>query len=482
MIDTATQRGIPGHITSLGHEPYLYTMFYVEVDDVQAYLDRIGAVVLGGKVPVPPIKIPIGTIAWLADLEWQYHRTPQTAVVIDYGRPSDAWRAFKRCASRGPISAHPAVTIATVTPVPFDLPLRPSEAAALANLVFDYAERKELHHELRNRLAVRAAALRLETITPYFGSLERDRVHPSSYYLAVDGEYGAPLLLHMALATAPTSSIFQKPLLIGRAPRSSGPGMVINAVSFHAFDAENIDKFVSHVGAAFVPQPQGARPAITAMAQRAEQVPGAFAAFRAILKRTGRNLAAVRYTAPGKGGEDICGFYYAAVWAAIRAGWREGYSVGLSIPGASDAVSGMLREAAGFTLFEFAAGLENLDAVERLYGLIRKSRKGRPFDFELSMEQSEAPTAPEDLLYCLYELRSRDCPAQLAAPRLARRGLSRDQELIEGLVAVARNHQCMLSVAREHLEAVARAVAGKMNVRVPAETEPIESAAEALLR
>ncbi|MGI8741226.1 MAG: VOC family protein [Bryobacteraceae bacterium] len=46
-IDTGSTRGIPGHITSLGHEPHHYTMFYVEVDDVQAYLDK--AAVLGGK-------------------------------------------------------------------------------------------------------------------------------------------------------------------------------------------------------------------------------------------------------------------------------------------------------------------------------------------------------------------------------------------------------------------------------------------------
>ena len=34
-IDTASRQGIPGHITSLRHEPHHYTMFYVEVDDVQ---------------------------------------------------------------------------------------------------------------------------------------------------------------------------------------------------------------------------------------------------------------------------------------------------------------------------------------------------------------------------------------------------------------------------------------------------------------
>ncbi|HYM08068.1 MAG TPA: VOC family protein [Terriglobales bacterium] len=65
MIDTGSQQGIPGHITSLGHEPQHYTMFYVEVDDVQAYLDK--AVSLGGKILVPPIKIPTGTFAWFSD-------------------------------------------------------------------------------------------------------------------------------------------------------------------------------------------------------------------------------------------------------------------------------------------------------------------------------------------------------------------------------------------------------------------------------
>jgi hypothetical protein len=66
-IDTGGQGGIPGHIASLGHEPQHYTMFYVEVDDVQAYLDKAAA--LGGKTLVPPIKIPTGTFAWFSDLD-----------------------------------------------------------------------------------------------------------------------------------------------------------------------------------------------------------------------------------------------------------------------------------------------------------------------------------------------------------------------------------------------------------------------------
>jgi len=61
------EQGISGHITSLGHEPQHYTIFYVQVDDVQAYLDK--ATALGGKTLVPPITIPAGTFAWFSDLD-----------------------------------------------------------------------------------------------------------------------------------------------------------------------------------------------------------------------------------------------------------------------------------------------------------------------------------------------------------------------------------------------------------------------------
>src|SRR4051812_36766926 len=66
-IETGSPQGIPGHITSLGHEPEHYTMFYVDVEDVQVALDK--AVELGGKKLVGPIRIPTGTFAWFADPE-----------------------------------------------------------------------------------------------------------------------------------------------------------------------------------------------------------------------------------------------------------------------------------------------------------------------------------------------------------------------------------------------------------------------------
>ena len=67
MIETGSDKGIQGHITSLGHEPHNYTTFYVQVDDVQGYLDKAAG--LGGKTLVPPVDIPTGTFAWFADPE-----------------------------------------------------------------------------------------------------------------------------------------------------------------------------------------------------------------------------------------------------------------------------------------------------------------------------------------------------------------------------------------------------------------------------
>ena len=141
-----------------------------------------------------------------------------------------------------------------MTPVPLELPLRPAEAADVANLIFDHAEGKPLSDEVRNRIAARATALTFQTLTPFFGSLERDPVHHSVYYLAVDSE-NEPLLLHMALAAAPTSSIYYKPLLIGRMRRLNGPEMVINAIPFGPRVHQSVETFAARINLVFYPKP-----------------------------------------------------------------------------------------------------------------------------------------------------------------------------------------------------------------------------------
>ncbi|MGA2596205.1 MAG: VOC family protein [Bryobacteraceae bacterium] len=61
------QPDLPGHIVALGHEPHNYVTVYVDVDDVAATLEKAAA--LGGKTIVPPITIPTGQFAWMADPE-----------------------------------------------------------------------------------------------------------------------------------------------------------------------------------------------------------------------------------------------------------------------------------------------------------------------------------------------------------------------------------------------------------------------------
>lgn len=66
-VDTGSKEGIPGHIASLGHEPRHYITFYVDVEEIKPYLDKVTK--LGGRVIVPAIKIPSGHFAWIADPE-----------------------------------------------------------------------------------------------------------------------------------------------------------------------------------------------------------------------------------------------------------------------------------------------------------------------------------------------------------------------------------------------------------------------------
>jgi predicted enzyme related to lactoylglutathione lyase len=68
MINTGSQQGVQGHFTAAGHEPHHYTIFYVQVDDINASLEKAGP--LGGKVVVPKVDIPnYGSLAWFSDLD-----------------------------------------------------------------------------------------------------------------------------------------------------------------------------------------------------------------------------------------------------------------------------------------------------------------------------------------------------------------------------------------------------------------------------
>jgi hypothetical protein len=380
------------------------------------------------------------------------------------------------------------------------LPLRPSEAAELAGLIFESAERKPLTDETRNRVAGRAAALRLETISPHFGSLERDPVHHSTYYLAVDVEKGPPHLLHMALATAPTSSIFYKPVLIGRMRRAAGPEIVINAIRFGPTDFAALEEFAARIDNAFLPRPHGSRTTIvTGMSE------GVFDAFRAIWKRTGSNVAAIGWDGDG----PARALYYAGLWAAIRSGWRDGYSAVARVPSkeaAYEAASfstfafdpaALIRETDGQSEAEIGHAFESTFPAEergwildeflptfgpadvprmavrwgeglllggRVHSQIRQTRSAlkinRPFDFELALDRVPSPTTPPELTFCLHWLKARGHAAQLAAPHLPP-----GEPGIRELAAICRQFRCAMDFPAESaalVETVSRATAGRV--------------------
>jgi hypothetical protein len=200
-----------------------------------------------------------------------------------------------------------------VTPTLFDLPIRTPEAAQLAVLIFDLAKEMPITPDLRNRIISRSVVLKLDTIRPYFHSMERDPIHPSAIYVAVDGIDAQPLLLRLAPNATPASGLFPKSILIGRVPGPGGLEIVVNAVPFSHLNGEQIKTFSMQVNRAYQARPAGIRSAIIVESDRPELVyPGAFDAFRTIFANRNLNMAGFTDT-------------QTATWAAIRAGWREGF-------------------------------------------------------------------------------------------------------------------------------------------------------------
>ena len=342
-----------------------------------------------------------------------------------------------------------------MTPVPLELPLRPAEAAELAMLIFDGAEGKPLSGDVRNRLAARAAVLKLQTLTPFPGSLERDPIHHSVYYLAVDAStvdcLKFPLLLHMALAAAPTSSIYYKPLLIGRMRRPNGSEMVINAIPFGPLSRQNVETFAARINSAFYPQPQGARTTITVE----EDYPAAFDTFRAIQQRTGKNFAA------------LSGDYHAAMCAAIRAGWRSAYTTAADLS-AEDGTATDLGGREGFSRYAavIPATASCINEAEKIYQQIRHARAAmkiaRGFDLELDAAN---PMTPEFLRSVLEFVQERGHLPQLVCP-----GPVAEKDL-DAMAATAQHFQITLSFRYrgepgETVRAIAKAMAGRLNYRV----------------
>ncbi|MEQ8711584.1 MAG: VOC family protein [Cyclobacteriaceae bacterium] len=65
-VDTNSTEGIPGSITSLGHEPHQYIMIYIQVESVTESIESIEA--HGGKHHIGPLPTGKGDFfAWVHD-------------------------------------------------------------------------------------------------------------------------------------------------------------------------------------------------------------------------------------------------------------------------------------------------------------------------------------------------------------------------------------------------------------------------------
>src|SRR5258708_9008105 len=108
--------------------------------------------------------------------------------------------------------------------VPLELPVKVSEAVALADLILQQVDGRALTNTVRGRFAAQSKALPRSSFTVFPGSLQKDPILPSVYYIAVGkpSEASRTLLLRVALASSPSSGLFPNLLLIGLPRTISG--------------------------------------------------------------------------------------------------------------------------------------------------------------------------------------------------------------------------------------------------------------------
>jgi hypothetical protein len=235
-----------------------------------------------------------------------------------------------------------------------DIAINLGGAAALAEVVFEALPGRTLDDQTRASIAARLSGVTLSGLHVHTRSLAPDPLDNSAVYVAVDAvETGktTPALLRLALSSR-AGDRFRGRVLIGRLRTTKGREVIVDAVPFGPADYDNIAAFVELVDSGLSPRPQGANPALVVSGGSGDTLALAFEAYRTVLRRTGWNAAAI--ACPGSpatpSGADR---REEAVWAAVRAGWREGYGVEthhvLSNDGGGS--EDLIRHAAAFTKF-----------------------------------------------------------------------------------------------------------------------------------
>jgi hypothetical protein len=191
--------------------------------------------------------------------------------------------------------------------------------------------------------------------------------------------------------------------------------MVINAIPFGPRSHQIVEAFAARVNPAFYPKPQGARTTITVE----EDYPAAFDTFRAIQNRTGKNFAA------------FAGDYHAAMCAAIRAGWRSGYTAATELGTGTD-ING--RELQPVRRHDSCRREWHQDA-EKVIRQIRQARAAPKISRGFDLQPMPRPLFPPQVLPNTLEgLKDRGHVPQLIYPGPFAEGL-------DGMAATASHYQ-----------------------------------------
>ncbi len=261
-----------------------------------------------------------------------------------------------------------------------------NEAAAVTASIVRHTKDRGIDDKAREGLAKDVANLGLKTFRPYAGSLSKDPVHASNFYLVVDAVVegkATPLLMHATLGPSAAGKLLAEPVRTERL-QADGKDVLLSFIPFGSYDHETIRKFAEQVERAFLPRPQRSQPAVAAGNRHPEiSLPAVFDAFRAILDRLHVNMASTvqlsatremtteealkqrdgeNPVATGHTRVSIRHLYHTGLWAAIRSGWREGYNAEADhfivsgnnageIAQSVEMVKTAIRHAAGYTKF-----------------------------------------------------------------------------------------------------------------------------------
>ncbi len=288
--------------------------------------------------------------------------------------------------------------------------------------------RELLPEQINNRLA----RLRIPDLKTFPGSVAADPGDPAILYAAADLS-GRGVLLRLG-ADGPARFRGVERLADG-----------VAAIPFASTDHDNIRKFAEEIAREFLPRSQGARAAIAAGNRHPEiSLPAVFEAYRTILNSSGLNLASTSQlsatremtteaalaarggenpTAPGHTRVSIRHLYHAGLWAAIRAGWREGYTAEADhfivsgntpeeIARSTEATKEAIRHAAGYTKFT--------TDTSRLFELRADARHPAPWSEGEIEQRFEALFGESERRWILAEF-AQPVAAQRLAPGEIRR-------------------------------------------------------------